>query len=186
MQIEIKDGSCECVDGKDAQRSDGCIKGERCESRCVHFQETSVMTCLDTGTVELDFMSWLDVNQEDVQQPEYRSKLCRKEIKRLDSTVLERSREYVMFLFSKAMTWKSEVSRSLVRKVMFSERSRVQCWADATREMAIELPPGEQAEDKDLIGEFLRLFHSAQTKLNSCVKEWQSVLIGMNFEVGVS
>ena len=31
-------------------------------------------------------MSWLNLNQEDVQQPEYRSKLGRKEIKRLDST----------------------------------------------------------------------------------------------------
>ena len=28
--------SYECADGRDAQRSDGCIRGEQCESRCVH------------------------------------------------------------------------------------------------------------------------------------------------------
>ena len=28
--------SNECADGRDAQRSDGCIRGEQCESRCVH------------------------------------------------------------------------------------------------------------------------------------------------------
>ena len=62
------------------------------------------MTFLDTGKIDLDFMSWLDVNKKDVKQPVYRSRLCRKEIKRWDSTVLERSHEYVMFLLAKPMT----------------------------------------------------------------------------------
>ena len=76
----------ECADGRDAQRSDGCIGGEQRGSQCV--LETNVMTCLDTGQVELDFMSWLDVNKKDVKQPEYRSRMCGKEIKRWDSTTL--------------------------------------------------------------------------------------------------
>ena len=112
LQIQIKDGlfsSYECADGRDARRSDGCIRGERCELRCVHFQEPNVMTSLGTGKVELDFMSWLDVKIEYVKQPEYRSRLCRKEIERWDPTVLERSHEYVMFLCTKAMTWRSRI-----------------------------------------------------------------------------
>ena len=124
-----------------------------------------------SGQVELDFMSWLDVNDEHVKQPEHRSSSCRKEIKRWNSTVLERSHEYVMFFVSKAMTWKSGVSGSLARKIMFSDVSRVQCWADATREMAIEFPPGEQVEGKDLTGEFLRLLYRAQMTVNSCEKD---------------
>ena len=111
---------CECADGKDAQKFDGCVGGERCEPRFVHFQETNAMTHLDTGKVELGFMSWLDVNDEDVKQLEYRTRLCRKEIKLWDSTGLERFHEHVMFFFT-AMTWRSGVSRSLARKIMSSD-----------------------------------------------------------------
>ena len=35
--------SYECADGRDAQISDGCFRGEQCESRCVHHQEPNVM-----------------------------------------------------------------------------------------------------------------------------------------------
>ena len=48
--------------------------------------------------------------------------------------------------------------------------------------MAIELPPEEQVEDKDLIREFLRL---TKMIVNSCEKEWQNVFIEMDFVVGV-
>ena len=46
--------SYECADDRDAQRSDGCIRGEQCESRCVHPQGPNVM--------EFDWhTSWSDV-----------------------------------------------------------------------------------------------------------------------------
>ena len=35
--------SDEHADGRDAQRSDSCIRGERCGSRCVHFQKPDVL-----------------------------------------------------------------------------------------------------------------------------------------------
>ena len=38
-----------------------------------------------SGQVELDFMSWLDVSEEDANS-EYRSRLCGKELKRWDPT----------------------------------------------------------------------------------------------------
>ena len=47
------------------------------------------------------------------------------------------SLEYVMFFFSKAMTWRPGASRLSARKIMFLDASRVQCRADAMSEMAI-------------------------------------------------
>ena len=120
--------------GGHVQNSDRCIGGERCELRYVHSQEPNVLE-LDwhtkemskvSGRVELDFMSWLDVNEEDVKQPEYRPRSCkqgerweivREELQRWRPTVpgtflTMGSFEYVIVLFSKAMTWRSGVSGS--------------------------------------------------------------------------
>ena len=104
--------SCECTNGKDAQRYDGFIRGK----------------------VEVHFASWLDMKKENVEKLEYRPGLCRNEIKRWNPTVFERSREYVMFLFTKAMTVRSEVSGSLTRKIMFSDVSGVHYRANTIRD----------------------------------------------------
>ena len=162
-----------------------------CDVGCVHPELLKV-----SRQFELDFMSrsgvyrkqprtwatyfgipaiptrWLDVNKEDAKQPKYRFRLCGKELKRWGPTVPGTSApigsfEYVVFLFSGAMTWRSGASGSLPRKVMFLDASRVHCWPDAVSEMAIELPPEEQVKGEDLVGEFLRsLYGTRKTARN--------------------
>ena len=76
---------CEHADGRDA----------RCELRCVHSQEPKVLeldghtkeTLKVSSIIEFEFISWLDVNEEDVKQSECRSRLCAKELKQWDSAV---------------------------------------------------------------------------------------------------
>ena len=68
-------------------------------------------------------------------------------------------------VFFKAMTWRSGATRSLARKIMSSDVSGVQCWTNTVRKMAIDFPPEEQVEDKDLIREFVRL---TKMIVNSC------------------
>ena len=99
--------SGEHANRRDAQRSDSCIRGERCGSRCVHFQKPDVLK-LDGPTEDIlevsshvegprvwatyiDILvivtSWLDVSEENVKRSEYRSRLCEKIVKRWDRKV---------------------------------------------------------------------------------------------------
>ena len=92
-------------------------------------------TFLDTGKVEFDFVIQLDASTEDAKQPEYRLRLCRKD-KRWDSTVLGMFAsmvpcECLMFLCSKAITWRRGVSETPILKVILLDASRVR-QADAT------------------------------------------------------
>ena len=124
--------SDEHVEGRDAQRSDSFIGGERCGSRCVHFQKPDVLK-LDGPTQDLLEVSclveaprvwatyidipviptsWLDVSEEDVKRLEYRSGLCRKIVKRWDRTV---PRMFVLMrsLYGAQLTvhsWEKEVA----------------------------------------------------------------------------
>ena len=64
--------------------------------------------------------------------------------------------ECEMFLLSKALVWKPRTSGASARKILFLDASRAHCLAEATSEMAIELPPEEQVMGEDLIGELLK------------------------------
>ena len=49
------------------------------------------------------------------------------------------------------LMWKPGASGATTRKILFLDTSRAHCHADATGEMAIELPPEEQVKGEDLI-----------------------------------
>ena len=65
-------------------------------------------------------------------------------------------------------------------KVIFLDASRAHCQADATSEMAIELPPEEQEKGQDLVGELLKSLHKTWKAAHNWEKERQSVLGEMN------
>ena len=122
---------------------------------------------------------WVDVNKGDAKQPAYRSRLCGKELKRWDPTMPGTFAsmglfECVMFLFSKALMWKPGASGPSARKIMFLDASIAHCQADATSEMAIELPPEGQVKDQDLVGELLKSLYGAKNTSNNWEKKWQS------------
>ena len=60
-----------------------------------------------------------------------------------------------MFLFTKALMWKPGASVPSARKIMFLDASRAHCQADATSEMAIELPFEDQVKGQGLVGVLL-------------------------------
>ena len=86
---------------------------------------------------------------------EYRSGLCGKELKRWGPASMGRL-ECMMFLLLEALMWKPGASGASARKIIFMDASRAHCQADATSEMEIELPPEEQVNGEDLLGELLK------------------------------
>ena len=70
---------------------------------------------------------------------------------RIDGTV--RLRDVFTFQSADVETW---ASGPTTRKILFLEASRALCQAEATSEMAIELPPDEKVKGEDLIGELLK------------------------------
>ena len=96
---------------------------------------------------------WVDVNKGDDKRPEYRSRLRGKELKRWDPTMPGTFAsmgpfECVMFLLSKALMWKPGANGATTRKILFLDASRAHCQAEATSEMAIEMPLEEQGRAK--------------------------------------
>ena len=181
--------------------------------RCAGLHQWDTSRSRITESVELDFMSRLgvyrkrprtwamdmgipviptkcvDVNKGDAKQPEYRSRLCGKELKRWDPTMPGTFAsmgppECVMFLFSKALMWKPGANGPSARKIMFLDASRVPCQADATSEMAIELPPEERVQGENIVGEVLKSLYETRKAAHNWKKKWQSVLIEMNIEIG--
>ena len=127
---------------------------------------------------EIDFMSQLDVyrkrprqwassvpgiptervDEGGVEQPEYYSRSCEKELKRSSSNV------------------KCVTVDVMSRKIMFWDASAMRCVASATSEVASELPPDEQAVCQDLLGEL----SSSLSGMREAVCIWeklQNVLI---------
>ena len=132
---------------------------------------------------------WVDVNKGNAKQPECRSRLCRKELKRWAPTIPGTFAsmgplECVILLFSKALMWKPGASGPSARKITFLGASRAHCQADATSEMAIELPPEEQAKGQDFVGELLNSLHGTRKAAHSWERKWQSGIVEMNFEIG--
>ena len=74
----------------------------------------------------------------------------------LETTASMGRLECVTFFLSKALMWKPGASGASARKIIFMDASRAHCQADATSEMEIELPPEEQVNGEDLIGELLK------------------------------
>ena len=56
-----------------------------------------------------------------------------------------------MFPLSKALMWKPGANCATTRKILFLDASSAHGQAEATNEMAIELPPEEQVKGEDLI-----------------------------------
>ena len=69
-------------------------------------------------------------------------------------------------------------------KITFFGASGAHGQADATSEMAIELPPEEQAKGRDFVGELLNSLHGARKAAHSWERKWQSGIVEMNFEIG--
>ena len=121
---------------------------------------------------------WVDVNKGKDKRPEYRSRLCGKELKRWDPTMPGTFAsmgpfERVMFLQSKALMWKPGASGATTRKILFLDASRAHCQAEATSEMAIELLPEEQVKGEDLIGELLKSLYGTREAAHNWEKKCQ-------------
>ena len=58
------------------------------------------------------------------------------------------------------------------------------CQAEATSEMAIELPPEEQVKGKDLIGERLKSLYGTRKAAHDWEKMWQRVIVHGVFVIG--
>ena len=132
---------------------------------------------------------WVDVNKGTPSKPECRSRLCGKELKRWAPTIPGTFAsmgplECVILLFSKALMRKPGASGPLARKIMFLDASRAHCQADATSEMAIELPPEEQVKGQDLVGELLNSLYGTRKAAHSWERKWQSGLVEMNLKIG--
>ena len=101
--------------------------------------------------VDIGFMNRLvDVNARDAKRPVPRT------------FALMGPFECVMFLLSKALMWNPGASGASVRKILSLDTSREHCQADATSEMAVELPLEEQEKGEDLIKELLKSLYGTR------------------------
>ena len=102
-------------------------------------RETKAMTS-DQVRVEIEWKRAQTLGLDDVRNV------------RIDRTVRVRD----VFLLSKALMWKPWTNGATTRNILFLDASRAHCQAEATSDMAIELPPEEQVKGEDLIGELLK------------------------------
>ena len=77
-----------------------------------------------------------------------------------------------------------EASGPSAQKIMFLDASRAHCQADATSEMATEVPPEEQVKGQDFVGELLKSLCGPRNAAHNLERKWQSVRIEINFEIG--
>ena len=91
--------------------------------------------------------------------------------------------ECVMFSLSKALMWKPGASGATARKILFLDASRPHCQAEATSDMAIELPPEEQVNGEDLIGELFKSLYGTRKVAHNWEKKWQRVIIDRGFVI---
>ena len=132
---------------------------------------------------------WVDVNKGDDKRPEYRSRLCGKELKRWDPTMPGTFAsmgpfECVMFFSFQSVCVETRGKWCDTRKILFLDASRAQCQAEATSEMAIELPPEEQVKGEDLIGELVKSLYGTRKAAHNWEKKWQRVIIDSGFVIG--
>ena len=66
--------------------------------------------------------------------------------------------------------WRPGASGASVRLFLFLDASRAHCQAEATSEIAIELPPEEQVKGEDMIGDLLKSLYG-DTKSSGQVGE---------------
>ena len=88
------------------------------------------------------------------------------------------------FILSDALMWNPRTSCATGRKILFLDASRAHCQAEATSEMAIELPPEEQVKGEDLIGELLKSLCGTRRAAHNWEKRWQRVIIDSGFVIG--
>ena len=69
-------------------------------------------------------------------------------------------------------------------EIMFLDASRAHCQADATSEMATEVPPEDQVTGQDFVGELLKSLCGTRNAAHNLERKWQSLRIEMNFEIG--
>ena len=84
----------------------------------------------------------------------------------------------VLFSLSIALMWKPAACGASARKIVFMDASRAHCQADATSEMAIELPPEEHVKGEDVIGELLKSLYGTRRAAHNWEKKRQKVLLG--------
>ena len=90
----------------------------------------------------------------------------------------------MIFILSKALMGKPWASCATARKILFLDASRAHCQAEATSEMAIELPPEEQVKGEDLAGELLKSLYGTRIATHNWEKKWQRVIIDSGFVIG--
>ena len=127
---------------------------------------------MDKGTPVIP-TKWANVSKGDAKRPERG-----KELKPTKPGICASLGpfECVMFMLCEALIWKRGASGASARRILF-DASRTHCQVDATCEMAIELPPEEQAKGGDLIGEILKSLFGTRKAAHNWEKNWQRVLI---------
>ena len=80
--------------------------------------------------------------------------------------------------------WKPGASGASARKILFLDASRAHCQAEATSEMAIELPSEQQVKGEDLIGELLKSLYRTRKAAHNWEKKWQMVIIDSDLLIG--
>ena len=80
--------------------------------------------------------------------------------------------------------WKPGARCVTARKILFFDASRARCQAEATSEMAIEMPPDEKVKGGDLIGELLKSLYGTRKAAYTWEKKWQRVIVDSGFVIG--
>ena len=121
----------------------------------------------------------VDVN---AKQPEYRSRLCGKELARnfcINGNV--RVRDVPFLQGADVETWSEWAVRTIDHVL---RRIKSSLPGGRTSEMAIELRPEEQVKGQDSVGDLLKSLYGTRKAAHNWGKKFQSVLFEMNFEIG--
>ena len=130
---------------------------------------------------------WIDVNKGDKRNKRYRSRLVAKEFRFKSSKIKKEDLfagtpplEALRLLVSRSVTYKSDTKRKGVKKILIADVKRAFFNAFVKRTVFIELPPEDQVDGEDMIGELIRsLYGTRDAPVN-----WQEHLTEHLEEIG--
>ena len=132
---------------------------------------------------------WIDVNKGDAIHPNYRSRLVGKEFnnyKDLSIFAATPPLEALRFIISEAATTEGS-NKDNDKVVMINDVSRAFFEADATRDMAVELPEESKSEEDrrlDRVAILKKSLYGARDAAMNIQKEVRKMMTASGFEVG--
>ena len=138
----------------------------------------------DTGRPPIK-LRWVDVNKGDDSKPKYRSRIAAKEIKtnnRPDLFAATPPIEHIKYLISRVASGQRGRHPS---RLMIKDVKKAYVFADATRKIYIELPPGDSEHGK--VGLLLKSLYGTRDAAMNWTATYTSVLVNkMGFRQGRS